>query len=97
MGGELVLFTMKSCPYCTMMKDMLTENNISFHDRDIDLYPDEFELFVEAVGGNEYVPSFMIIKTDEDGNLDSELYAPDQHYHGIDEGIEIIKKKLILD
>lgn len=97
MGRDLVLFTMKSCPYCTMMKDLLKENNIQFHDRDIEIYPDEFELFVEAVGGNDYVPSFMIIYTNEEGGVDSELFAPDQHYQGIDEGVAIIKKKLILD
>ena len=97
MDASLILFTMKSCPYCTMIKDLLSENNITYHDRDIDIHQDEFELFVEAVGGHDYVPSFMIIYKSGDGLMDSELFVPGRDYEDINEGVDLIKKKLMLD
>ena len=46
----VILFTMKGCPFCDMMKDKLNENEIEFHVRDIDKYKDEYDLFVEMTG-----------------------------------------------
>ena len=36
MDKLLVVFTMKGCPFCDMMKDKLNENEIEFVERDID-------------------------------------------------------------
>jgi glutaredoxin len=86
---------MDGCPFCTMMKDKLNESNIIFHERDIDVHRDEYDLFVE-ITENDYVPAFMIIESDEQKQPISSLYAPDRDFNDLDEGIEIIKNKLLL-
>jgi len=95
MDKLLILYTMDGCPFCTMMKDKLNESNIIFHERDIDVHRDEYDLFVE-ITENDYVPAFMIIESDEQKQPISSLYAPDRDFNDLDEGIEIIKNKLLL-
>jgi glutaredoxin len=86
----LVVYTMKGCPFCDIMKTMLSENNIVYHDLDIDENEQEYELFKE-VTQNEFVPAFMII---EEGTTNAELFAPSRDYDEISEAIEIIKKRI---
>ena len=86
---------MDGCPFCTMMKDKLKESNINFHDRDIDEHKEEYDLFVE-ITESDYVPAFMIIEGDEQKQPITSLYAPDRDFNDLDEGIEIIKNKMIL-
>lgn len=90
MGKLLIVFTMKGCPFCDMMKEKLVKENINFFERDIDEHKDEYDIFVE-ITENEYVPSFMIIEPDND-KPKSHLYAPERDYNEIDEGVEIIKE-----
>jgi len=92
MDKIVVLFTMKSCPYCHMLKEMLDKEGLEYVDRDIDEHEEEYNLFVE-VTGNEYVPAFMTIES-YDKNPITELYAPDRDFEDIDDGLEIIKKFL---
>ena len=91
MDKLVVLFTMKSCPHCGEMKEMLEEENIPFVDRDIDDYEDEYDLFVEATG-NEFVPAFMVVESPDTDDHKSYLYAPDRDYDEIEEGVAIIKE-----
>ena len=95
MDKLLILYTMDGCPFCTMMKDKLKESNINFYDRDIDEHRDEYDLFVE-ITENEYVPAFMIIEGDDKKQPITSLYAPDRDFNDLDEGLEIIKNKMIL-
>ena len=95
MDKLLILYTMDGCPFCTMMKDKLKESNINFHDRDIDEHKEEYDLFVE-ITESDYVPAFMIIEGDEQKQPITSLYAPDRDFNDLDEGIEIIKNKMIL-
>ena len=90
MDKILVLFTMKGCPFCDMMKDKLVAEGIEYHDRDIEEHEDEYNIFVE-ITNNEYVPAFMIIEN-PDEKPETHLFAPDRDYSGIDEGVEIIKE-----
>ena len=92
MDKILVLFTMKGCPYCEIMKEKLNENEIDFVDRDIDKYSEEYDLFVE-VTENDFVPSFMIIESPEK-NPKTHLYAPERDFNELDDGIKIIKEHL---
>lgn len=46
MDKLLILFTMKGCPYCDMMKEQLIKNDIGFVIRDIDEHKDEYDMFV---------------------------------------------------
>jgi len=93
MDKIVVLFTMKGCPHCTELKNMLTESNLDFVERDIYEHHDEYEIFSQ-VTENEYVPAFMIINDDEI-NPSSKLFAPSRDFNTLQEGVEIIKKEII--
>ena len=84
-----VVFTMKGCPFCVELKEMLEKESIPFVDRDIHEYEEEYDLFVE-VTQNEYVPAFMLIESPEENPI-TELFAPDRDFEDISEGFEIIK------
>ena len=90
MDKLLILFTMEGCPFCVMMKDKLTENNIEYFERDIDKFNDEYEMFVE-ITQNEMVPAFMVVEN-PDENPKSHMYAQEYNFDSIDEGIGIIKE-----
>jgi len=91
--NQVVLYSMKGCPWCDMMKDALKQANIEFRDRDIDKYKKEYDMFVEATG-NEYVPAFMLMKIDGETIKDVRLLAPERDYDDIHEAIEKVKNYL---
>ena len=93
MDKILVVFTMKGCPFCDMLKEKLNEENLTYFDRDIDKYKDEYDLFVKATG-SEFVPSFMIIESKKE-DTKSYLFTPDKDFHQIDEGLQIIKNHFL--
>jgi glutaredoxin len=90
MDKVVILFTMKGCPHCVEMKEMLVNEGIDFVDRDIDDYEEEYNMFVE-ITENEYVPAFMLIENPETEPI-SELYAPDRDYDDLEDGVKIIKE-----
>lgn len=90
MDKVVVLFTMKGCPFCVEMKEMLVKEDIDFVDRDIDEYEEEHNLFVE-ITGNDYIPSFMLIE-DPEGEPKSGLYAPGRDYDELEDGVKIIRE-----
>jgi glutaredoxin len=90
MDKVVVLFTMKQCPFCHMLKEMLDKENVEYVDRDIHEYEEEYNLFVE-VTNNEYVPSFMLIESPDDDPITG-LFAPDRDFEDINEGVKIIKE-----
>ena len=92
MDKILILFTMKGCPFCEMMKEQLKESNIEFYERDIDENESEYDLFVE-ITENEYVPAFMIVESPNDVPK-SYLYAPERDFDEIEDGVKIIKEHL---
>ena len=91
MDKLVILFTMEGCPYCVQMKEQLTESNISFVERDIRKYEEEYEMFVE-ITENEFVPAFMIVESPDTDDHKSYLFAPERDYNEIEEGVEIIKE-----
>jgi glutaredoxin len=94
MDKAVVLFTMKSCPFCVELKEMLDKSNIQFVDRDIDDYEEEYNMFVN-ITENDYVPAFMLIENPETEEPLTELFAPDRDFDDINEGFEIIKSFVI--
>jgi glutaredoxin len=94
MEQYIVVFTMKGCPFCDMLKKTLKEEKIDFIDRDIWEHEEEYNLFVKTTGGNELVPAFMIIETDGE-NTSSKLFAPERDFNILDEGVNIIKENLL--
>lgn len=86
---NIVVYTMKGCPFCVDFKDMLIREGIEFFDRDIDEYKDEYDVFVE-VTGNDMIPSLLVIEGDEEKH-ESFLYAPERNYNELTEAVDIIK------
>ena len=86
---NVIVYTMKGCPFCTEFKDMLVKEGIDFFDRDIDEYDEEYDLFVE-ITNNDMIPSLLIIEG-EDEKYESFLYAPERNYNELTEALDIIK------
>lgn len=87
---NVVVYTMKGCPFCTEFKEMLVNEGIEFFDRDIDEYKEEYDLFVE-VTDNDMIPSLLIIEGNND-NHESFLYAPERNYNELSEALDIIQE-----
>ena len=96
MDKLLVVFTMKGCPYCDIMKESLDKLGVEYVVRDIDEYKEEYDLFVE-VTENEFVPAFMIIENSKSEKPNSLLFAPERDFNQVEEGVEIIKEHLGLN
>jgi glutaredoxin len=94
MDNLVILYTMKGCSFCEMMKKQLIDENIEYYERDIDEHESEYDLFVE-VTGSDYVPAFMIVEDHESETPKSHLFVPEQHFNEITEGVEIIKKFML--
>jgi glutaredoxin len=89
-----VVYTMKGCPHCVHIKEELKKNKITFIERDIEEYEEEYDEFVNATD-NEYVPSMILLdldKNDEATNV--KLIAPERDFEDIYEGVKIVKKYL---
>jgi glutaredoxin len=94
MDNKLVIvYTMKGCPHCVDFKELLVQNDIEFYDRDIDEYSDEFDMFVELTG-KDFVPAFMLVDESESDEPIPMLFAPEEDFNELEEGLEIIKKFL---
>lgn len=91
MDKVAVIFTMKGCPHCIILKEMLDEANIDYVDRDIEEFEEEYDLFVEATG-SDYVPAFMLIEEFDLETRKSTLLVPDRDFQDIDEGINLIRE-----
>jgi glutaredoxin len=92
MSVHVVVYSMRGCPHCHDLKDMLVKEGIDFVDRDIDDNKDEYDIFVE-VTKNDYVPALLIIE-EEGEKYESFLYAPDRDYEELTEAVDIVKKHL---
>lgn len=92
---NVIVYTMKGCPFCDEFKSMLKDNDVEFFDRDIHENADEYELYRE-IAESEYIPSLLIIESDGD-DYKSYLYAPEKNYNNLEEAIDLIlehKKKV---
>lgn len=87
---SVIIYTMKGCPFCKDFKDMLIQENITFYERDIEKFSDEYDTFSKIVE-NDLIPAFMIIESDGE-KMKSYLYAPDRNYEELTEAVQIIKE-----
>ena len=55
MNYELVIYTMEGCSHCTEFKKLLEAENIAYHDRDIDKYNEEYDMY-SKITKTEFVP-----------------------------------------
>ena len=56
---NVIVYTMKGCPFCVDFKKMLKKEGIEFFDRDIDEYKDEYDLF-SKIAENDLIPALLI-------------------------------------
>ena len=90
-----VVYTMKGCPFCVMIKEELEKENIPFLERDIDEYQEEYDEF-SKVTENDYVPSLMLLTLDDKDNATNvELLTPDRDFDDIYEGVKMVKRYLL--
>jgi glutaredoxin len=90
-----VVYTMKGCPFCVMMKEELEKENITFLERDIDECEEEYDQFV-SLTENEYVPALMLLTLDEEENASNiKLLAPDRDFQDIYEGVKLVKEYIL--
>jgi glutaredoxin len=85
---NVIVYTMKGCPFCVDFKEMLTKEGIEFFDRDIDEYKDEYDSF-SKITENDMIPALLIIEGDGE-EYESYLYAPDKNYNELTEAVDII-------
>lgn len=91
---NIVFYSMKGCPHCNEMKEMMDNEKIPYLERDIDENKDEYDMFVEATD-NEYIPSFMMFEVVGDGDFKNvKLIAPDRDFQILSEALSEIKKYL---
>lgn len=90
---NIVVYTMKGCPFCDEFKKMLENANIDYHDRDIHEHENEYDTF-SKITKNDMIPALLIIEGDSDQH-ESFLYAPERNYNELTEALEIVKKHLI--
>ncbi len=86
---SVVVYTMKSCPFCSEFKEILTNEGIEFFERDIDEYEEEYNLFSE-ITENDMIPAMLVIEGDEVEH-ESFLYAPERNYNELTEAVDIIR------
>jgi glutaredoxin len=90
-----VVYTMKGCPHCGHIKEELKKNRISFIERDIEEYEEEYDEFVKVVE-NEYVPALMLLTLDDEENASNvKFLAPDRDYQDIFEGVDLVKNYIL--
>lgn len=90
-----VVYTMKGCPFCTMIKEELEKENLPYLERDIDDYQDEYDEFSKATQ-NDYVPALMLLTLDENENTSNvKLLAPERDFEDIFEGVKMVKKYIL--
>jgi glutaredoxin len=90
-----VVYTMKGCPFCTMIKEELEKENIPFIERDIDDFEEEYDEFTKLTE-NEYVPALMLLTLDEKDNASNiQLLAPERDFQDIFEGVNKVKKYVL--
>lgn len=87
---NVIVYTMKGCPFCEDFKKMLQEHNIKFHERDIHEHESEYDTY-SKITNNDMIPALLIIEGD-DKNHKSYLYAPERNFEKLDEALEIVRK-----
>jgi glutaredoxin len=90
---KVILYTMKGCPWCQIMKDELKEARVKYVERDIDDHKDEYDILVEATS-NDYLPALMLITINKGESSDVKLLAPDRDFKEISEAVEKVKNYL---
>jgi glutaredoxin len=85
---NVVVYTMKGCPFCDQFKEMLVKEGIEFFDRDINEHEKEYDTY-SKITENDMIPALLVIEG-EGKRYESFLYAPDRDYMELTEAVDII-------
>lgn len=90
-----IVYTMKGCPFCSMIKEELEKNDIFFIERDINEYEEEYNEF-SSITENEFVPALMLLTLDDNDEANNvKLLAPERDFEDIYEGVEMVKNYIL--
>lgn len=81
---QIKIYSVKSCPYCDKLKKMLSDNNIQFHDLDLDDVNNKDE--VEKLSKSfdmDFVPVIIV---------DKNVLLPKTSFSSIEQAYSIINK-----
>ena len=92
MDKMVIVYTMKGCPHCAEIKNILENEEITFFERDIDQYEEEYDIFSRIVE-NDFVPAILILEGDMDKPI-PHMYAPERDYNELTEAVTLIKSHL---
>ncbi len=82
---EVVVFTMKGCPFCDELKEKLNESKVLFTEKDVDDNEEIYNKFSEAVK-SEFLPAVLIGK---------KAFIPEKSFKTIDQAGNLIKNYLL--
>jgi glutaredoxin len=85
---NVIVYTMKGCPFCDQFKEMLVKEGIEFFDRDIHEHEKEYDTY-SKITENDMIPALLVIEG-EGETYESFLYAPDRDYMELTEAVDII-------
>ena len=81
---KLLILSMKGCPYCEQLKNLLDEGEVSFTEIDIENYTVEYDMF-KKITKSDYLPGFMIM---DESSRTLECYAAEQDFFTIEEAFQ---------
>jgi len=81
---NLIVLSMKGCPYCDQLKNLLSEGKVPFTEIDIENFTTEYDMF-KRITKSDYLPGFMVV--DEDTRT-LECYAAEQDFFTIEEAFQ---------
>ena len=84
----IIIYSQDGCPYCSELKEGLTELNLPYHVKDIGECEEEWKL-VSSLTENEYVPTACVFNKEDGG--DSVFLAPDRDWQDVSECLDKIK------
>jgi alkyl hydroperoxide reductase subunit F len=90
MSNKIIVFSLKGCGHCVILKKELNENNIPYTEIEIGENKEIWDQVVEQTGHNSLPTVFVSLNGEEDGPV----FVPGRDYQNKDEIVEIIKTYL---
>lgn len=84
MSNKILIYTMEGCGHCNKLKNKLDSNKISYTNRDINTYNEEYEKVAKKLD-TDFIPLV---------NIKNTWLVPEKNFNTIDECVEIIKSMI---
>jgi glutaredoxin len=90
MQKKVIVYSTKDCPYCSELKNSLTNATIEYEMVDVDENEEQWDDLCETLNV-EFVPT-VIIADENDGT--GSVFTPDVHFDEVHECFDLIVKAL---